>query len=223
MSGDFHEHATAYLMADLFERHDRSRFEVYGISLGPDDRGGMHQRLRRAFDQFHDVQSRGDAEVADLIRRLGVDIAIDLKGFTSGERPGIFTRRAAPIQVNYLGYPGTMAAGHWDYIIADATVLPRNEQPFYAEHIVHLAGCYQANDPAQAHRRGADADQPGPAEAGFVFCCFNNHAKITRPVFDIWMRLNACGCRAVCCGFWREARRIRCARRPARMELTPDA
>ncbi len=149
----------------------------------------MHQRLRRAFDQFHDVQSLGDAEVADLIRRLGVDIAIDLKGFTSGERPGIFTRRAAPIQVNYLGYPGTMAAGHWDYIIADATVLPRNEQPFYAEHIVHLACCYQANDPARRIDAAPTRTSQGLPEAGFVFCCFNNHAKITQTVFDIWMRL----------------------------------
>ena len=189
MSGDFHEHATAYLMADLFEHHDRSRFEVYGISFGPDDHGEMHARLRRAFDQFHDVTSLSDVDVVDLIRRLEVDIAIDLKGFTFGERPGIFTRRAAPIQVNYLGYPGTMAADCWDYIIADAIVLPRAEQAFYSERIVHLPGCYQANDPNRrigAIPRRADENLP---EADFVFCCFNNHWKITGTVYEIWMRL----------------------------------
>src|SRR3954468_5928993 len=141
-SSDFHEHATAYLMADLFERHDRSRFEVYGVSFGPDDRSEMRARLARAFDQFHDVQSWSDSEVVDLARRLEVDIAIDLKGFTAGERPGVFTRRAAPIQVNYLGFPGTMAADCWDYIIADSTVLPRAEQPSYSEQIIHLGCCY---------------------------------------------------------------------------------
>jgi protein O-GlcNAc transferase len=189
LSGDFHEHATAYLMADLFERHDRSRFEVYGISFGPSDGGEMRQRLLSAFDQFYDVEFSSDAEVVDLIRSLEVDIAIDLKGFTAGERPGIFTRRAAPIQVNYLGYPGTMAADCWDYIIADSTVLPRAEQPFYSEHIVHLACCYQANDPGR--RVGAlppRASQDLP-ETGLVFCCFNSHWKITKPVFEIWMRL----------------------------------
>jgi protein O-GlcNAc transferase len=189
ISGDFHEHATAYLMADLFERHDRSQFEVYGISLGASDGGEMRQRLSRTFDQFHDVQSFGDAEVVDLIRRLEVDIAIDLKGFTRGERPGIFTRRAAPIQVNYLGYPGTMAADCWDYIIADPAVLPRTEQPFYSEHIVHLACCYQANDPARHIGTVPTRVSQGLPETGFVFCCFNNHWKITEPIFEIWMRL----------------------------------
>lgn len=188
VSGDFQEHATAYLMADLFECHDRSRFEIYGISFGPDDQGEMRQRLRRAFDQFHDVQSCSDAEVAGLVRRLGADIAVDLKGFTSGERPGIFTRRAAPIQVNYLGYPGTMAADCWDYIIADPIVLPRAEQPFYAEHIVHL-NCYQANDPERRVAPVPARASQGLPEDGFVFCCFNNHSKITKPVFEIWMRI----------------------------------
>jgi predicted O-linked N-acetylglucosamine transferase (SPINDLY family) len=118
-----------------------------------------------------------------------VDIAIDLKGFTSGERPGIFARRAAPIQVNYLGYPGTMAADCWDYIIADSTVLPRAEQPFYSEHIVHLACCYQANDPGRHVGAVPPRVSHGLPETGLVFCCFNSHWKITQPVFEIWMRL----------------------------------
>lgn len=188
VSGDFHEHATAYLMADLFERHDRSQFEIYAISFGPDDGGPMRKRLGKAFDQFHDVRTKGDAEVADLLRRLEVDIAVDLKGFTLGERPGIFTRRGAPIQVNYLGYPGTMAADCWDYIIADPIVLPRAEQPSYSERIVHL-NCYQANDPARPVGRPPTRASQGLPQEAFVFCCFNNHWKISAPLFEIWMRL----------------------------------
>ncbi len=189
VSGDFHEHATAYLMADLFERHDRSRFEVHGISFGPSDQSEMRQRLLRAFDQFHDVQSSSDSEVVDLIRRFEVDIAVDLKGYTFGERPGIFARRAAPIQVNYLGYPGTTASDCWDYIIADPITLPRAEQPYYSEHIVHLACCYQANDPARRIGTAPTRASQGLPDTGLVFCCFNNHGKITAPIFEIWMRL----------------------------------
>lgn len=189
VSGDFHEHATAHLIADLFERHDRSRFEVYGLSFGPDDRSPMRLRLARAFDRFCDVASDSDADVVNLVRGLEVDIAVDLKGFTFGERPGIFTRRAAPVQVNYLGYPGTMAADVWDYIIADPIVLPHAEQSCYAEQIVHLPGCYQANDPARKIGLQPTRASQGLPETGFIFCCFNNHWKITRPVFDIWMRL----------------------------------
>lgn len=189
VSGDFHEHATAYLMADLFERHNRSRFDVYGISFGPNDRSQMRGRLERAFDRFFDVTSCSDADVVGLLRDLEVDIAVDLKGFTFGERPGIFARRAAPIQVNYLGYPGTMAGDFWDYIIADPVVLPRAEQPFYSEQIVHLSCCYQANDPARPGGTAPSRVSQSLPETGFVFCCFNNHWKITKPVFDIWMRL----------------------------------
>jgi predicted O-linked N-acetylglucosamine transferase (SPINDLY family) len=189
VSGDFHEHATAYLMADLFEHHDRACFEVHGVSFGPDDHGPMRQRLTRAFDQFHDAQASSDGDVVALMRRLEVDIAIDLKGFTAGERPGIFVRRAAPLQVNYLGYPGTMAADCWDYIIADNIVLPRAEQPFYSEQIVHLGCCYQVNDPARPIAAPPSRASQGLPETGFVFCCFNNHSKITQPVFEVWMRL----------------------------------
>lgn len=189
VSGDFHEHATARLMVDLFERHHRSQFDVFGISFGPDDSSQMRQRVRRAFDQFHDVQYWSDADVVDLMRRLEVDIAVDLKGFTAGERPAIFVRRAAPIQVNYLGYPGTMASHCWDYIIADPIVLPRAQQPFYSEAIVHLDCCYQVNDPFRPIGMTPTRTSQGLPETGFVFCCFNNHAKITRPIFDVWMRL----------------------------------
>ena len=122
------EHATAYLAAGLFERHDRSRFEVIGVSYGPDDHSPMRQRLMRAFDRFVDVRSRGDEETARLLREMEVDIAIDLKGYTTGARPEILSYRPAPVQVSYLGFPGTMAAPFIDYIVADRCVLPAEDR-----------------------------------------------------------------------------------------------
>src|SRR5262249_40015983 len=129
LSADFHRHATAYLMAELFERHDRGRFEIIGVSFGPDDRSEMRARLGAAFDQFLDVRAKSDAEVARLLCELKVDIAVDLKGYTQEARPRILAHRPAPIQVNYLGFPGTMGADFIDYIIADEVVLPFDQQP----------------------------------------------------------------------------------------------
>ncbi|HEY6259507.1 MAG TPA: UDP-N-acetylglucosamine-peptide N-acetylglucosaminyltransferase [Xanthobacteraceae bacterium] len=190
LSADFHRHATAFLMAGLFELHDRSRFETVGISFGPDDDSSMRARLVRAFDQFHDVRSRSDLEVAKLLNDLEVDIAVDLKGHTQGARPGILAHRPAPVQASYLGFPGTMGADFIDYVIADSIVLPFDQQPFYQEKIVHLPECYQVND----SKRTIAAHTPtrretGLPDKGFVFCCFNNNYKITAPVFDVWMRL----------------------------------
>ncbi len=190
VSADFHEHATAYLMAELFERHDRARFEVLGVSFGPADQSALRRRLVSAFDQFHDVRAKGDREVAALLNEQQVDIAVDLKGFTTGCRPEILAHRPAPIQVNYLGYPGTMGADFIDYVIADKIVLPNDQQPFFTEKIVHLPDCYQVNDStrtiaAQPPRR----QDVGLTEQGFVFCCFNNNHKIAAPVFEVWMRI----------------------------------
>lgn len=190
LSSDFYEHATAYLAAELFERHDRARFEVTALSYGPDDKSPMRARLMAGFDRFIDVADKSDADVARLIRELEIDILVDLKGHTRDSRPEILSFRAAPVQVNYLGYPGTMGVPFVDYVIADAVTLPRDQQQFYNEQIVHLPGSYQPND-----SRRAIADQtPSRLEAGlpqegFVFCCFNNNYKITETVFDIWMRL----------------------------------
>ena len=190
LSADFREHATAYLTAELFEAHDRARFEVLGFSFGRDDGSEMRHRLARAFDQFHDVQDASDRAIAGLLRDLRIDIAVDLKGYTQDSRPEIFALRPAPIQVNYLGYPGTMGAEFIDYIIADKIILPFDQQSFYIEKIVHLPDCYQAND----SKRVIAARRPSRVEAGLpqdglVFCCFNNNYKITKPVFDVWMRL----------------------------------
>jgi protein O-GlcNAc transferase len=190
LSADFQNHATAYLTAELFELHDRSRFETAGISFGRDDGSNMRRRLIKAFDRFHDVQASSDRDIAMLIRDLGIDIAVDLKGFTRNARPEILSFRPAPIQVNFLGFPATMGADFMDYILADRIVLPFDQDRFYAERIVHLPDCYQPNDSkrAIADRTGTRAQAKLPDD-GFVFCCFNNNYKITSPTFGVWMRL----------------------------------
>jgi protein O-GlcNAc transferase len=192
LSADFHEHATAYLTAELFERHDRAQFEVIGVSYGPDDKSPMRARLARAFDTFLDVAPQGDLAVAGLLRELQTDIAIDLKGHTSGGRPAILAHRPAPVQVNYLAYPGTMGAPFYDYVIADRIVLPHGEQGFYDEKIVHLPDTYQPNDSTRPiAKQTPTRGEAGLPAQGFVFCCFNNNWKITAPVFALWMRLLA--------------------------------
>ncbi|MBY0575518.1 MAG: tetratricopeptide repeat protein [Gallionellaceae bacterium] len=189
-SADFHNHATAYLMAELFERHDKSRFELTAFSFGPDSDDDMRRRLVAAFDNFIDVRRRSDKEVAMLARSMEIDIAVDLKGFTKDSRVGIFSMRAAPLQVNYLGYPGTMGAEYIDYLIADPTLIPESHKKGYAEKIAYLPYSYQVND---AKRRIADKKftraELGLPETGFVFCCFNNNYKITPNTFDCWMRI----------------------------------
>ena len=146
VSADFHQHATAYLMAGAFELHDKSRFEVTAISIGPDDTSEMRQRLRGSFDQFIDARTFSDDEIASRIKDVEIDILVDLKGFTQDARTGIFARRPAPIQVNYLGYPGTMGADYIDYLVADHTVVPKSSQGHYTEKIAYLPDSYQAND-----------------------------------------------------------------------------
>jgi protein O-GlcNAc transferase len=190
LSADYSEHATAYLAAGLFERHDRSRFEVIGVSYGPDDHSPMRQRLMRAFDQFVDVRSRGDEETARLLHEMQVDVAIDLKGYTTGARPEILSYRPAPVQVSYLGFPGTMAAPFIDYIVADRWVLPAEARVHYTEQVVYLPDSYQVNDAARSvAERTPSRAQAGLPRDGFVFCCFNNSYKIMPPVFAVWMKL----------------------------------
>ncbi len=189
-SADFHDHATMHLMAGLFERHDRSRFELIAFSFGPDKADEMRMRAVRAFDQFIDVRDRTDAAVALLARTLGVDIAIDLKGFTQDNRAGIFAARSAPIQVNYLGYPGTMGADYMDYIVADRTLVPADAKRHYREKIVFLPNSYQANDRNRFNASETpDRGALGLPPSGFVFCCFNNSYKITPAIFDSWARI----------------------------------
>ncbi len=190
LSADFHAHATASLITGLIEQHDRSRFEIAGISFGVDDRSEMRRRLVAAFDAFHDVRRKSDREIAGLLHDLQVDVAIDLKGYSQDSRHGIFAHRPAPIQVNYLGYPGTMGAPFIDYIVADRIVAPLEHQPFYTEKIVQLPDCYQVNDRKRKIAGSAPARRDvGLPEHGFVFCCFNNDWKITPGIFGLWMRL----------------------------------
>jgi len=189
-SSDFHNHATAFLIAELFEAHDATKFELFGFSFGPEKDDEMRTRISSAFDKFIDVNKKSDRDVATLSRDFGIDIAIDLKGFTKDSRVGIFAERCAPIQVNYLGYPGTMAAEYIDYIIADKTLIRQEDQPNYTEKIVYLPNSYQIND---AQRNISDRvflkNELGLPEKGFVFCCFNNNYKILPPTFDSWMRI----------------------------------
>ncbi|MEO7887995.1 MAG: tetratricopeptide repeat protein [Polaromonas sp.] len=189
-SADYHDHATMHLMAELFESHDRERFELYAFSFGPDKNDMMRKRVSAAFNRFFDVRLQSDEAVVQLARDLEIDIAIDLSGFTLGSRPGIFSLRAAPVQVNYLAYPGTMSADFMDYLIADKTVIPEHSQSQYSEKIVYLPNSYQANDRKRpVADRTFNRKELGLPDAGFVFCCFNNSFKITPPTFDCWMRI----------------------------------
>ena len=190
LSSDFQTHATAWLLADLIERHDRARFEVIGVSWGADNGGTFRHRLAQGFDRFLDIREQTDADAAAQLRGMNVDIAIDLKGFTQGSRPGIFNLRPAPLQVNWLGFPGGMASPVHDYILADPVLLPHTQQPFYNEQIVHLPECYQPNDPLRPLRTISRGAAGLPAGA-FVFASFNHYRKITRLVFAAWMRLLA--------------------------------
>jgi protein O-GlcNAc transferase len=190
LSADFNEHPTAYLTAGLFEQHDKSRFEITALSFGQNDKSPVRRRLEAAFEHFIDVRDNSDHEIAALMRRAEIDIAVDLMGFTKDHRLGVLARRAAPVQVNYLGYPGTMGAAYMDYILADAMVVPEDHDAFYAERVVRIPGTYQINDNRRAiSERTPTRAECGLPENGFVFCCFNNPQKIMPEIFDIWMRL----------------------------------
>lgn len=190
LSADFRDHPVALLAAGLFERHDRARFETTAISFGADAPGAMRARLKAAFDRFIDASAMGDGDVAQLMRDLEIDIAIDLNGFTDGLRPEVLARRPAPIQVNYLGYAGTMGGPHWDYILADRFVVPEESRRHYAEQVVYLPHSFMVNDAGRAiSGRTPSRAEAGLPEHGFVFCCFSNAYKITPDVFEVWMRL----------------------------------
>lgn len=197
LSADFHEHATAYLAAEMFERHDRARVAPFAYSFGPDDGSPMRARLERSFERFADIRTLSHRAAAEMIRADGIDILVDLKGYTRGARSGIAAWRPAPVQVNFLGYPGTMGAGFIDYIVADPVVLPMDRQPFFTERIVHLPWCCQPNDSrrprapenATAAVRAARRDGAGLPAAALVLCCFNNPFKVTPAFFEVWMRL----------------------------------
>ncbi|TCJ14733.1 tetratricopeptide repeat protein [Parasulfuritortus cantonensis] len=188
-SADFCMHPVSFLMAEVFELHDRARFEVIGFAFGRDRQDEMTRRLEAAFDRFIDVRGKTDRQIAELSRELGIDIAIDLGGYTTDARTGIFAYRAAPIQASYIGYLGTMGVPYFDYLLADEIIIPAECQPYYSEKIVYLPS-YQANDSKRAiSDRVFTRAELGLPEDGFVFCCFNNSFKITPSTFDGWMRI----------------------------------
>ena len=190
LSWDFHRHATAYLIAELFELHDRDRFEIYAYAFGPDDGSAIRARIRAACDRFIDVADQTYVATSQAIYNDGVDILVDLKGYTQGSRPQIMALRPAPIQVNWLGYPGTMGADCMDYIIADPHIIPDAMERFYSEKVIRLADCYQINDRRrEISARTPSRDECGLPAQGLVFCCFNLSYKILPDIFGRWMRI----------------------------------
>jgi predicted O-linked N-acetylglucosamine transferase (SPINDLY family) len=192
ISGDFRPHPVATLLAGVFEHHDKMRFETIGVAFGPGAGTGMRARIARSFEHFFDVNSALDTDVGAMLRKMEVDIAIDLTGFTDGCRAAILSERPAPVQVNFLGFPGTMGADYIDYLIADANVVPNAEHAYYAEKIVNLPGTFlPPSSVPEASTRVFTRTELGLPEQGFVFCCFNASYKIAPGIFDIWMRLLA--------------------------------
>lgn len=186
-SADFGFHPVAFLIAEIFQLHNRDQFEIIGFSTGPNTADPMRKRLENAFDQFIDVENLSDSKVAEYARDLEIDIAIDLTGFTQDGRTNIFALGAAPVQVNFLGYPGTLGAPYMDYIIADPILIPDGSQQFYAEKIAYLPDSYQPNDRQRPRLAGRiSRAEAGLPEDGFIFCCFNNNFKITPGQFDLW-------------------------------------
>jgi predicted O-linked N-acetylglucosamine transferase (SPINDLY family) len=190
VSADFRDHPVSQLLAGVIEQHDRRRFDVIAVSLQPAEESPLGTRISSAFDRFIDVGRHNDREVSALLHDLDLDVAIDLMGFSGGSRPAIFVPHAARLQVNFLGFSGTLGADYMDYLIADARVIPESQREFYAEKIAYLPHCFQPNDGqrAIAHRTPNRAEC-GLPERAFVFCCFNNPYKISPVVFAVWMRL----------------------------------
>jgi predicted O-linked N-acetylglucosamine transferase (SPINDLY family) len=190
LSQDFHRHATAYLIAGLLEAHDRRRFRIIAASFGPEDASPVRARLVRAVDEFIDLRASSDEEFASALAARGVQIAVDLKGHAGGARTGVLAGRVAPVQVNFLGYPGTLGAPYFDYIVADRHVIPPQHRSFYREQVVELPGCYQPNDDRRPRPVSApDRAACGLPAQGLVFCCFNHVYKISPPIFAVWLRL----------------------------------
>ena len=189
-SADFREHPVAQLIAGMIEAHDRTRFEIYAFSLSPKTLDSMRERLEKGFDHFMDIHEMSDEEVVALARKEGIDIAIDLTGLTGNSRPDIFAKRAAPIQINYLGFPSTMGTSFMDYIIADEILIPEAGQNSYDEKILYMPHSFQVNDASKSiSEKVFTRSEFGLPEDGFVFCAFSNSYKITPSVFAAWMNI----------------------------------
>jgi len=189
LGADFRSHALANLLTEVIERHDRARFEVFGYSFGPDDRSAARARFERAFDHFFDVRAETPAASVQRIRNDGIAILFDTSGHVIYARGEIFAARAAPIQINCIGFPGTLGADYYDYILTDRFVSPPGQQVHFAERFMYLPHCYMPGDTRRPIGAAPNRAQCGLPQAGFVFCCFNGSYKMQPAVFDIWMRL----------------------------------
>jgi len=189
-SSDFHNHATMYLMANMFELHDKSKFEIYAFSFGPDDNSKIRKRVIKSFDKFIDVKEKTTQEIVKISREANIDIAIDLKGFTKDNRFELFIERCAPIQISYLGFPGTTGSGCIDYLIADRMIIPDQNKKHYSEKIIYLPNTYQVNDSTlNISEKKFSRKEFGLPENSFVYCCFNNTYKILPEMFHTWIKI----------------------------------
>lgn len=190
LSYDYRQHPVAFLIGELFELHDRSRFETFAFAIGPDDQSPIRRRFEQSVDQFIDLTQLGTVEAAARIHELQIDILVDLTGYTTGARSELLALRPAPIQVNWLGYPGTMGAAFVDYIIADNIIIPPELERYYTETVVRMPHCYQINDRQRFLAEHAPTRSAcGLPDTGMVFCCFNHTHKILPEMFDVWMRI----------------------------------
>jgi predicted O-linked N-acetylglucosamine transferase (SPINDLY family) len=189
LSNDFHDHATSLLLIEILETHDRERFEVHAFSFGADDGKTMRPRIRTAFHMFHDISALSDIEAAVAIYGARIDILIDLKGYTQGARTNIMMLHPSPVQVNFLGYPGTLGGDICDYIVTDLFMTPLNTAAYYSESFAYMPNSYQPRGRKGAIGRKPMRSEVGLPETGFIFCCFNQSYKFTPSVFDLWCRL----------------------------------
>ncbi len=190
ISGDFRDHPVLHLMMDVFKNHDHSKFDVYGFSFGSNKNDKWRNEVKNFFLQFKDIDKISDKDVINLIQDLEIDILIDLTGYTGNPRSRIFSHRVAPIQINYLGYPGTTGLECMDYIIADETIIKEDDFKFYSEKVIYLPNCYQANmNRKEISNKEFKREDFGLPENGIVYCSFNNNYKITPDMFDVWMNI----------------------------------
>jgi len=189
VSSDFRTHATASLLAEVWERHDRNRVETYAYSIGPRESSALRSRIENAFDRFVDCRDDPSDETARRIATDGIEVLIDLNGYTTHARSEIFALRPAPVQIAWLGYLGTLGAHWYDYVLTDRYTCPPEQQPFFSERFLYLPDCYCPSDTRRAVASPQGRAACSLPERGFVFCCFNSPHKILPPVFEVWMRL----------------------------------
>jgi predicted O-linked N-acetylglucosamine transferase (SPINDLY family) len=189
LSSNFGRHAVSFLTAELYELHDRNRFEIYAFSSGRDDRSDMRKRIEAAMDHFISIEHMSDEAAAHAIRTAEIDILIDLQGLTLGVRPAILARRPAPIQVTYLGFPGSTASPWIDYVLADRYLIPESLEQYYSEKPLLMPNCFQVNDRKREIGPTPTRQQYGLPESAFIFCAFNHNYKITPELYDVWMNI----------------------------------